>query len=374
MAGKGGAAKGAAKQAGAASRTRPNVIIIRREEVVEGGHHGGAWKVAYADFVTAMMAFFLLMWLINATTEDQRRGIAAYFSPMAKVENGFSGTGIVPGGATPVSDGAQLIDQGPAQLATLAAHADTSKTDNDGQPDTGTADTSQPGQTGAPVPATTIALRNTPAAAQAVMVTHAAPAAADASRGEADGGPADDTGTGASAKAAAGEEKALRETAQRLRDAVAQDPALAGVAGQMAIDVTPDGLRIQIMDAEHQPMFSSGSTVPTERAQALLRVAARFIVGLPEMVSIGGYTDAAPTRNGQLSNWSLSSRRADAARDVLAAAGLPDARLSNVIGYADRKPLLPADPLSAANRRIVLTLQRKWPEPHQPQSSLQGLR
>ena len=138
----------------------------------------------------------------------------------------------------------------------------------------------------------------------------------------------------------------------------------------MAIDVTPEGLRIQIMDAEHKPMFDNGATIPTERAQALLRVAARFIIGLPESVSIGGHTDAAPYRTGQLSNWSLSSRRADAARDVLVAAGLPDARLSNVTGYADRKLLLPADPLSPANRRIVLTLQRMWPQapPHQPQA------
>lgn len=357
MAGKGGAAKGAAKKAGAASGSaRPKVIIIRREEVVEGGHHGGAWKVAYADFVTAMMAFFLLMWLINATTEDQRRGIAAYFSPMAKVENGFSATGMVPGGASPVSDGAQLIDQGPAQLATMAAHADTTKTDNDGQPDTGTADTSQPGQTGAAVPATPIVVsRSAPTAAQVAVVAHAA-AAADGAEGDADGRLA----------RASAEDKSLRETAQRLRDAAARDSVLAGVAGQMAIDVTPEGLRIQIMDAEHQPMFDIGSTIPNERAQALLRVAARFIVGLPETVSIGGYTDASPTRAGQLSNWSLSSRRADAARDVLVGAGLPDARLSNVTGYADRKPLLPADPLSPANRRIVLTLQRVWPQP-QPQ-------
>ncbi len=374
MAGKGGAAKGAAKQAGGASRgSRPNVIIIRREEVVEGGHHGGAWKVAYADFVTAMMAFFLLMWLINATTEDQRRGIAAYFSPMAKVENGFSATGMVPGGATPVSDGAQLIDQGPAQLATLAAHADTSKTDNDGQPDTGTADTSQPGQTGAAVPATTIAVRvpatpiappGPPAApvAPVVPLAHAGTAMVDGSPGDADG----------SAAHALVEEKTLHETAQRLRDAVARDPTLTAVAGQMAIDVTPEGLRIQIMDAEHKPMFDNGATIPTERAQALLRVAARFIIGLPESVSIGGHTDAAPYRTGQLSNWSLSSRRADAARDVLVAAGLPDARLSNVTGYADRKLLLPADPLSPANRRIVLTLQRIWSPtpPHQPHAAV----
>ncbi len=352
MAGKGGAAKGAAGKAGTASNSRARVIIIRREEIVESGHHGGAWKVAYADFVTAMMAFFLLMWLINATTEDQRRGIAAYFSPMAKVENGFSATGMVPGGASPVADGAQLIDQGPAKLATLSAHADSSKTENDGEPDSGTADTASPGSVGAAA-SPILAVSHGMPASQAALVDHAA--ANDAQ-----------TDAGSRLAHASAEEKSLHETAQRLRDAVAHDPALADVAGRMAIDVTPEGLRIQIMDAEHQPMFDSGSTLPTLRAQALLRVAARFIVGLPEFVSIGGHTDAAPYRSGQISNWSLSSRRADAARDVLVAAGLSDARLSNVTGYADRKLLLPADPLSPANRRIVLTLQRTWPQPPMP--------
>ena len=372
MAERGGTGKNAAKPGGNKSRT----IIIRREEVVEGGHHGGAWKVAYADFVTAMMAFFLLMWLINATSEDQRRGIAAYFSPMAKVENGFSATGMIPGGANPVADQAQLVDQGEAQLAVLGAHADPSKADNDGEPETGAADAATPGPTGTsptgpnaigPAPAASIPAVNStapPPTPQAAIVATPplAPAGAD--------GVQDASGGGVT-KALA-EDKALRGTAMRLRDAVAHDPALAGIAGQMAIDVTPEGLRIQIMDAEHQPMFDSGSTVPTARAQALLRIAARFIVGLPELVSIGGYTDASPYRKGQLSNWSLSAERADAARDVLSAGGLPDARLSNVTGYANRKLLLPADPLSPVNRRIVLTLQRAWPEPAPPGAAQSG--
>jgi chemotaxis protein MotB len=356
MAGKGGAGKGAAKQAGVGQRNPRPKIIIRKEEIIEGAHHGGAWKVAYADFVTAMMAFFLLMWLINATTEDQRRGIAAYFSPMAKVENGFSASGMVPGGAAPVGDGAQLVDQGPAQLATLAAHADSSKTENDGDPDTGITDAVQPGPTGAPAGAGIAAAGQiTPALAPqaAFAAAHPGSPAPDAGRNDAQS---------RAAAAAAAEEKSLHEAARHLRDAVARDPALASVAGQMAIDVTPEGLRIQIMDAEHRPMFDTGSTAPTARARALLRTAAHFIIGLPEPVSIGGHTDAAPYRTGQQSNWSLSSERADAARDVLVAAGLPDARLSNVTGYADRKLLLPADPLSPANRRIVLTLQRVWPQ------------
>src|SRR5208283_2400725 len=91
-------------------------IVIKREEVVEGGHHGGAWKVAYADFVTAMMAFFLLMWLLNATTEEQRRGIADYFSPIAALGKSVSGTGLPFGGRTPYSDGAMASDRGAVEI------------------------------------------------------------------------------------------------------------------------------------------------------------------------------------------------------------------------------------------------------------------
>ena len=334
------AGTGGGKRSGDPRKSRPS-IIVRREEIIEGGHHGGAWKVAYADFVTAMMAFFLLMWLLNATTDQQRRGIAAYFSPMAEVEHGFSNAGMVPGGTSPVADAAQLVDQGPMQLATLSAHGDSSKTENDGEADTGTADASPSGSTDAAAPAAS------------------APASPPGAGPSVDRAP-DDAGSVAHAAA---EEKALRDTAQLLRDAVAHDPELSGVGGQMAIDVTPEGLRIQIMDAEHQPMFDSGSTAPTARARGLLRVAAQFIKPMPEPISIDGYTDAAPYRAGHLSNWSLSSGRADAARGVLAAAGLPDTRLSNVTGYADRKLLLPADPLAAANRRVVLTLHRAWPQP-----------
>ena len=354
MARKGGK-EGGGKSGAGRGGGRP--IIIRREEVVEGAHHGGAWKVAYADFVTAMMAFFLLMWLINATTEAQRRGIAAYFSPMAHVENGFSASGMLPGGAAPVAEGgAQLVDQGPAQLATLKTQGDTAKTDND-------ADL----QYGKPnVPAAATAAASLVAVVAAAAPTTSKPQIALLATPPTQDGSHDGSGGRASEKQAAAEEKALQNAARRLREAVAHDPALAAIAGQMAIDVTPDGLRIQIMDAAHQPMFNRGSAVPNARARALLQIAARFIDGLPEPVAIGGYTDAAPYRVGEPSNWSLSSERADAARDVLAEAGLPDQRLSNVTGYADRKLLLPADPLSPANRRIVLTLQRQWPASGRP--------
>ncbi|TLU72194.1 flagellar motor protein MotB [Lichenicoccus roseus] len=352
-------------------------VIIRREEIVEGGHHGGAWKVAYADFVTAMMAFFLLMWLINATTQDQRRGIAAYFSPMAKVENGFSGTGMVPGGASPVADGAQLIDQGPPQLATLSAHADKQTPENDGDPDTGTASEAKPGPLGVGPNATYVSAPPSPAgpppgAKDSKLATSTASGKAVAGSDGPPGGLAKgdtgsrttlDAGQGDGQAAAQAEAATLHDAAEAMRAAVANDASLRAFAGQMSVDVTPEGLRIQIMDSERQPMFATGSMVPNERAQQLLRLVAPFIAKLPQMVSIGGYTDAGVYRAGQVSNWSLSSGRADAARNVLVGGGLSESRLSNVTGYADHGLLLPADPLSPSNRRIVLTLQRILPAP-----------
>ena len=102
--------------AGKRDRKGSGGIIIKREEVIEGGHHGGAWKVAYADFVTAMMAFFLLMWLLNATTEEQRKGLADYFSPNAVLTHGSSGTGMPFGGRTAFSTGAMVSDGGAVQI------------------------------------------------------------------------------------------------------------------------------------------------------------------------------------------------------------------------------------------------------------------
>ncbi len=331
-------------------------VIIRREEIIAGGHHGGAWKVAYADFVTAMMAFFLLMWLLNATTEQQRRGIAAYFSPLASVENGFSGAGLVPGGVSPLNGGTSLTMTGTGsppvptavpspgtQAANQPTPSDSDATD-DGQ--------ERDAQQGAPKPGQPAASGADDAGAEPTARSREADAAGTAARAAANAG---------AAGAAKAEQKALAAAASTLRQLVASDPSLGVSAGQMAIDVTPDGLRIQIMDRDGQPMFERGSTRLNERAVALLRKVAPFLAGLPEPVSIGGYTDATPWSAGTASNWSLSSGRADAARDVLTASGLPDARIIDVTGYADRHLLLPAEPTASANRRVVLTLHRQYP-------------
>ena len=330
--------KGGKKQAG-------RNIIIRREEVVEGGHHGGAWKVAYADFVTAMMAFFLLMWLLNATTADKRRGLADYFSPHNVLGRTASGFGAPFGGRTPNVDGDLATDRGLTEITYVKAMPMLDRDDTDGEqlpePMTGPADTDQHGT------------EEKKPAVPATRPVQTATASTVPNAGRTDG----------TVESAAAERAAFAQAADQLRRAVADDPALAPFARQLTIDVTPAGLRIQIVDEDRQPMFTTGSAAPNDRARALLGRVAPVLMRLPEPVSVTGHTDATPYRGGDRSNWDLSADRANATRRLLMDAGLPDSRLHSVTGVADRDPLLPGDPMAAANRRIAITVLRTAPAP-----------
>ena len=157
------------------------------------------------------------------------------------------------------------------------------------------------------------------------------------------------------------EHAAFEHAAEQIREAVRSDPALASLAKQLAIDVTPEGLRIQIMDEERQPMFAFGASALNDRARALLSKVAPVLLRLTESIAIDGHTDAAPYRGGDRSNWELSAERANATRRLLTDAGVPEARFRSVAGHADRDPLLPSDPLAAANRRIAILVLRDQP-------------
>ena len=159
--------------------------------------------------------------------------------------------------------------------------------------------------------------------------------------------------------------------AQEIRDAVGSDPALAALARQLMIDMTPEGLRIQILDAEQRPMFPFGSSEPNERAKLLLEKVTPVLLRLPEAISIAGHTDAAPFPGPDRTNWELSSERANATRRLLVEEGLADNRIRSVTGNADRDLLLPKDPLAAANRRIAIIVLRGTgaPVPPAPVSS-----
>jgi chemotaxis protein MotB len=331
-------------------------IIIKKEEVVEGGHHGGAWKLAYADFMTAMMAFFLLMWLVNMTTIEQKTGLADYFSPNNIMSRGSSGNGQPFGGHTPYDEGSLASDRG--SVAVMNAHAPpTVETEDDDSNipsqvqnfhDNGDAQKqprrAQPLHPGGPMakdavrPGDGIAPGTT-----GVQNTSEAEKSPEALK---------------QAEAEKREKIRFQQAAQQIKDAVAQDPGLSDLGKQLMVDITPDGLRIQLLDAEHQPMFPSGSTALTDRARALLLKVMPILNKLPEKVSFAGHTDAAPYRGGDRTNWELSADRANAVRHLFTDAGLPDNRVDLVTGHADRDPLVPSDPLAAVNRRIAIVVLR----------------
>ena len=315
-------------------------IVIRREEIMEGGHHGGAWKVAYADFVTAMMAFFLLMWLINATTEDQRKGLADYFAPSNEMSHHSSGVGKPFSGASPSVEGTMVSNLGTVQIMTGPRPVVTEVEDDNSE-----------------TPADQFARqrRADPNRQTTTLVTHNELADAPLPPRS---GPAKTEAPPTRDNNRAEQERHERETfehaAQQIREAVRSDPALADLAKQLAIDITPDGLRIQLLDEDRQPMFATGSSVPNDRARALLHKITPVLARLPQPISISGHTDAAPYRGTERGNWELSTERANATRRALLDALVPDDRIRTVTGHADRDLLLPADPLAAANRRIAI--------------------
>lgn len=308
------------------------IIIIRRKKKGGGeGHHGGAWKVAYADFVTAMMAFFLLLWLLNVTTDEQRHGIADYFTP-ASIARSESGAGGMMGGQTISAPGAMISYSTPPPLenATIPSI---------GQGEEGSADTMGKSDHGS-----------------------------DGKKAQ--GGNADKVGKGdqsnvgkgksaAEAKQEALENARFKEAETQLRKAIVDNGALREFAGQILIDQTPEGLRIQIIDKENSSMFPSGSSILYEKSRQLMGLIGRVVARLPNELSIAGHTDSAPFAAGsRRDNWTLSTERANVSRSMLVEAGVQAPRIARIIGMADREPL-DQDMSAAKNRRISITLLRQ---------------
>jgi chemotaxis protein MotB len=293
-------------------------IIIKKVKKGGGhGHHGGAWKVAYADFVTAMMAFFLLMWLINTTSPEQKRGIADYFAPSSASQS-TSGSGGVLAGTALGDDGAKHAGTHAVMRALSAPkqpqRRTKSRNDSMGQ----------------------------------------GPAAGEASSESASSDPMQ--------QALSRREDALFQSAEMsLRQAMQDMPELAELSKHIIVDQTPEGLRIQLIDQEGRPMFEPGTAQPNERATRLLRAVTKVVNTLPNRISVSGHTDSLPSLSRAYSNWELSSDRANAARRILEGAGLPESRIYNVSGKAGSEPLFPDDPFQAANRRISVVLLREAP-------------
>ena len=328
-------------------------IIIRKEEVVEGGHHGGAWKVAYADFVTAMMAFFLLMWLLNATTEEQRRGIADYFSPHNEMARTTSGYGAIFGGRTPNSDGSLASDRGAVQVLNAPPMPNLMVDDDEAGDVTAETPVTRFQVDGVPRGSTADTAPQTPADQGKGGAKPQRPSQSDM--------PGAPTDKDIAAEVERRERLTFDRAAQQIRDTIAADPALADLTRQLLIDVTPEGLRVQLVDAERQAMFATGSAVPNERARSVLAKITPVLLKLPEQISVTGHTDATPYKGADRSNWDLSADRANATRRLLLEAGLPEGRIRSVAGMADRDPLVTDDKQAAANRRIAIVVLRDKP-------------
>ena len=280
--------------AGDAKKLQP--IIIKR--IKKGGHavHGGAWKIAYADFVTAMMAFFLLMWLLGSTSEGDKKGIAYYFQSPMKVAllNGGSGSG----------DSSSLLKGGGQDL-----------TRSGGQVKRGDVE----------APRSTInlqALRHEQRAAEAAK---------------------------------------LQELSEQVESELKNSAKLAQFASQIKLDMTRDGLRIQIVDELSRPMFDSGSAVVKPYMRELLRAIGSVLIEVPNRLTLEGHTDAQPFSAGDAgySNWELSSDRANASRRELVAGGLTEDRVLRVQGLASSQPFNRKEPADPQNRRISIIVMNR---------------
>ncbi len=285
--------------AGDSKKLQP--IIIKR--IKKGGHgaHGGAWKIAYADFVTAMMAFFLLMWLLGSTTEGDKKGIADYFqTPLRVAMAGGSGSGdadsVIKGGGEDITRSGGQVKKGDVEAAERRA------------------------------------------------ANHKA-AKAEFERAE------------------AGQ---LRDLQTRLEGELRQNPKLAQFTSQIKMDMTRDGLRIQIVDDQARPMFDSGSAIVKDYMRDVLRAIGSVLRDVPNRLTLEGHTDANPFVGGErgYSNWELSADRANASRRELLVGGLTEDRVLRVQGLASSQPFIRGDPKAASNRRISIIVLNREAERH----------
>ena len=283
--------------AGDAKKLQP--IIIKK--VKKGGHaaHGGAWKIAYADFVTAMMAFFLLMWLLGSTTEGDKKGIADYFASPLKVAllGGGSGSGdsshVVKGGGQDLSRSNGQVRRGDveAQRSTINLHV----------------------------------LKEQQKKAEITR---------------------------------------LEQLKEQIENDLRNNAKFAQFSSQIKLDMTKDGLRIQIVDEHQRPMFDVGSAAVKPYMRELLRAIGGILTEVPNRLTLEGHTDATPFGNNDrgYSNWELSSDRANASRRELMAGGLEENRVVRVQGLASSSPFVADDPLDPQNRRISIIVMNREAE------------
>ncbi len=298
-------------------------IIIKRKKVIAGGgHHGGAWKVAYADFVTAMMAFFLLMWLLNATTEDQRKGLADYFNPSIPVSR-------ISGGGNGALNGESVFSEDSAVYSRAGSDEEFPKSkvlENDGDSDEFDLNGAKEGR------------------------------GMDDDLGAGDG---EDEGAEKNQELNEGAAANSLEEVQDQIDAQSVQALEGGLSEHIHTRMTPDGLVIELVDADGDPLFNLGSSTPSTLLHNLLEVIGPVLATVSNDMAIVGHTDArAFSVNANYTNWELSTDRALAARRELIKNGISGEQIVQVTGKAATEPFSD-DPLAPQNRRIAITLLTK---------------
>ncbi|MDE2418568.1 MAG: flagellar motor protein MotB [Burkholderiales bacterium] len=274
-------------------------IIIKRIKKAGHASHGGAWKIAYADFVTAMMAFFLLMWLLGSTSEGDKKGISDYFqSPLKVAMQGGSGAGasnsVINGGGNDLTQSAGQSKRGDgADKNAKKLSGDKNKVET--------------------------AMRDA---------------------------------------------KKLAALSAKIASVISNNPKLSEFSSNIRLEITPDGLQIQIVDDQRRPMFDSGSASVKPYMRDILREIGIALTDVENKISLDGHTDRSAYGNAArgYSNWELSADRANATRRELAAAGMPDEKLARVVGMGSSLPLEPDNPLSPSNRRISILVMTKEAE------------
>ncbi|AVG17090.1 MULTISPECIES: flagellar motor protein MotB [Chromobacteriaceae] len=261
-------------------------IIVKKIKKGGHGHHGGAWKIAYADFVTAMMAFFLLMWLLGSASQGTLSGISEYFkTPLKVAMSGGAGAG----------DATSVVKGGGNDL------------------------TKQAGQ-----------VNKAGAKQEEIMQKQK-------------------------------EQASLNQLQQKIQQTIDQSDLFKQYKNQLKLEMTPEGLKIQIVDEQNRPMFDSGSSRMLPHTRVLLQQLASELNQLPNRISISGHTDAKPFAGGQggYSNWELSADRANTARRELVAGGLSENKILRVVGLSSANPLIKSDVFSPENRRITIVVLNK---------------
>ena len=273
-------------------------IVIKRIKKVAGGHHGGAWKIAYADFVTAMMAFFLLMWLLGSTSQGDLEGIAEYFQTPLKVAlAGGSGSGdsssVIQGGGEDLTRRTGQVKRGAVEEKNKIINLEAARAERERQ-----------------------------------------------------------------------ELISLKKLKGKIEAAIAANPALNKFKNQLLLDITTDGLRIQIVDIKNRPMFTSGSAMLQPYTRAILHEIGKTLNDVRNKISLSGHTDATAYSSGDksYSNWELSADRANASRRELIAGGMNPEKVLRVVGLSSAVLFDKKNPMNPINRRISIIVMNEKAE------------